>query len=95
MESKSFGKSAPNGVDSEMSGVAYLGGRKPGWVIKSYITTQPGLLFFDLWDAMLTPDGKPREDLWVADHLHPNHAGYPLPVKIMRPLLGGPEQRVQ
>jgi lysophospholipase L1-like esterase len=64
-------------------------------VIKNYIASQPGLLFIDLWDAMLTPDGKPRQDLWVADGVHPNHAGYLLRVKIMRPILGEPEKRPQ
>jgi len=62
-------------------------------VIKNYIATQPGLLFIDLWDAMLTPDGKPRTDLWVADGIHPNHEGYLLRVKIMRPLLGEPDKK--
>jgi lysophospholipase L1-like esterase len=62
-------------------------------VIKNYIATQPGLLFIDLWDAMLTPDGQPRQDLWVADGIHPNHEGYLLRVKIMRPLIGPPDQK--
>ena len=61
--------------------------------IKDYIATQPHLLFIDLWDAMLTPDGKPREDIWVADRIHPNHEGYLLRVKIMRPILGEPDQK--
>ena len=62
-------------------------------VLKEYIATQPGLLFIDLWDAMLTPDGKPRPDLWVADGIHPNHAGYLLRVQIMRPILGEPDKK--
>lgn len=61
-------------------------------VIKDYIATQPGLHFIDLWDAMLTSEGRPREDLWVEDRVHPNHAGYLLRVQIMRPLLGAPDQ---
>jgi lysophospholipase L1-like esterase len=56
-------------------------------LVKEYIATQPGLHFIDLWDAMLTTDGQPREDLWVADRIHPNHAGYKIRVEIMRPLL--------
>jgi lysophospholipase L1-like esterase len=64
-------------------------------VIKEYIATQPNLLFIDLWDAMLTADGQPREDLWVADRVHPNHAGYLLRVKIMRPMLGEPDRKVK
>ena len=61
-------------------------------VIKDYIATQPHLLFINLWDAMLSADGKPREDLWVADGVHPNHEGYLLRVKIMRPILGEPDK---
>lgn len=61
-------------------------------VLKDYIATQPGLAFIDLWDAMLTADGKPREDIWVEDRVHPNHAGYLIRVKLTRPLLGAPDQ---
>lgn len=61
--------------------------------IKDYVASQPGLLYVDLWDAMLTPDGQPRRDLWVADGVHPNHDGYLVRVKIMRPLLGPPDQK--
>lgn len=63
-------------------------------VIQDYIATQPDLRLLDLWDAMLTPDGKPREDLWVADGAHPNHAGYRLRVKLMLPLLGAAENKI-
>jgi lysophospholipase L1-like esterase len=62
-------------------------------LIKEYIGTQANLLFIDLWDAMLTPDGKPREDIWVADRVHPNHEGYLIRVRIMRPLLGEPDRK--
>jgi lysophospholipase L1-like esterase len=64
-------------------------------VIKDYIATQRHLLFINLWDAMLTADGKPREDLWVADGVHPNHEGYLLRVKIMRPILGEPDKKTE
>jgi len=67
--------------------------RQTNQAIKAYIATQEHLHFIDLWDAMLTPDGKPREDLWVADRVHPNHDGYQLRVKIMRPLLGEPDKK--
>src|SRR5690349_10942703 len=59
-------------------------------VISEYVATQPGLSFIDLWSAMLTPDGKPREDIWVADRVHPNHEGYLIRVKLTQPLLGKP-----
>jgi lysophospholipase L1-like esterase len=68
--------------------------KKANRVIKDYIATQRNLHFIDLWDAMLTPDGKPREDLWVEDRIHPNHAGYLIRVKIMKPLLGAPDKKV-
>ena len=62
-------------------------------LIKDYIATQPGLLYIDLWDPMLTPDGQPRPDLWVTDGIHSNHDGYLIRVKIMRPLIGPPDQQ--
>jgi lysophospholipase L1-like esterase len=61
--------------------------------IKDFVATQKNLHFIDLWDAMLTPDGKPREELWVEDRVHPNHAGYLLRVRIMRPILGEPDMK--
>lgn len=65
--------------------------REANRLVKEYVATQPGLHFIDLWDAMLTPEGRPREDLWVADRVHPNQAGYRLRVRIMQPLLGPPD----
>jgi lysophospholipase L1-like esterase len=61
-------------------------------VIRDYVATDRAFIFIDLWDAMLTADGKPREDLWVEDRIHPNHAGYQLRVKIMKPILGKPDK---
>jgi hypothetical protein len=39
---------------------------------------------------MLGPDGTPREDLFVADRLHNNTAGYKVRADIIRPYLGTP-----
>jgi lysophospholipase L1-like esterase len=64
--------------------------RETNRVIRDYIATQADLKFVDLWDAMLTPDGKPREDIWVEDRVHPNHAGYLIRVERTRPFLGAP-----
>ena len=33
--------------------------------------------------------------MYIADGIHPNHAGYLLRVKIMRPLLGEPDKKSQ
>ncbi len=62
-------------------------------VLREYIATQPDLAFIDLWNAMLTSDGQPREDLWVADRVHPNHAGYLLRVRLTKPFLGAPDSK--
>jgi lysophospholipase L1-like esterase len=61
-------------------------------LVQDYIATQENLHFIDLWNAMLTPDGQPRDDIWVADRIHPNHAGYQIRVKLMSPLLGKPDK---
>jgi lysophospholipase L1-like esterase len=61
-------------------------------VLREYIATRPDLAFIDLWSAMLTPGGQPREDLWVADRVHPNHAGYLLRAELTKPLLGQPDR---
>jgi lysophospholipase L1-like esterase len=45
-------------------------------LIQNYIADQKGVTFIDLWNALLSPDGQPREDLHVFDRLHPNAAGY-------------------
>jgi lysophospholipase L1-like esterase len=58
--------------------------------VQEYIATQPGLEFVDLWSEMLTPGGQPREELWVEDRVHPNHAGYLIRVRLTKPLLGPP-----
>lgn len=60
-------------------------------LIREYVATRADLKFVDLWDAMLTADGQPREDLWVEDRVHPNHAGYRIRVELTRPLLGPPD----
>jgi lysophospholipase L1-like esterase len=62
-------------------------------IVRNYIATQKNLFYIDLWNAMLTPDGQPREDLWVADRIHPNQEGYRIRVRLMRPLLGPPDRQ--
>jgi hypothetical protein len=49
--------------------------------VKAWIATEKGLSFIDLWDAMLTKDGQPREDIWVADRV-PNHENYLIRVRL-------------
>lgn len=64
--------------------------REANRLIKDYVATREDLFFVDLWDALLTPDGEPREDLWVEDRVHPNRAGYLIRANLMRPFLGAP-----
>jgi len=66
---------------------------KANRLVKDWVATQKNLHFIDLWDAFLGPDGKPREDLYVEDRIHPNHEGYLVRVKIMRPILGPPDKK--
>ena len=57
-------------------------------LVKEYAGTQKNVTYVNLFDAFLGTDGKPREELFIEDHLHPSHAGYLLRVKLLRPLLG-------
>jgi len=62
-------------------------------LIKAWMATEQGLTFIDLWDAMLTSAGQPREDLWVADRIHPNHAGYMIRVRLTKSFLGPADRK--
>jgi lysophospholipase L1-like esterase len=52
-------------------------------LIHTCIEGKRGLAFIDLWDALLGPDGRPRPDLHIADHLHPNAAGYKIRTQLV------------
>ena len=60
-------------------------------MLRDFVATQKNVVYVDLFDAYLGPDGKPREELFVADKLHHSAAGYAVRVRVMRPLLGSPE----
>jgi hypothetical protein len=61
--------------------------RKGNALIKAYIDAGKNLDYIDFWDALLGPDGLPREDLFIADKLHNNAAGYKIRAAIVRPHL--------
>jgi lysophospholipase L1-like esterase len=63
-------------------------------LMHDYIATQENLYFIDLWNAMLVPNGQPREDIWVEDRIHPNHAGYQIRAKLMLAVLGKADKEV-
>ena len=59
-------------------------------LIKDYIAYGKNLDYINIFDAFLGSDGQPREDLFVADRLHPNAAGYDIRVQLTRLHLGPP-----
>lgn len=56
-------------------------------MLREYVATQKNVVYIDLFDAYLGADGKPREELFVADMTHHNAAGYAVRMRVMRPLL--------
>jgi lysophospholipase L1-like esterase len=61
-------------------------------IIRDYVATQRNVVFIDLFDAYLGPDGKPREELFVEDGLHHSAAGYGVRIRAMRGILGEPDK---
>jgi lysophospholipase L1-like esterase len=62
-------------------------------IIRDYVATQRNVVFIDLFDAYLGPDGKPREELFVEDGLHHSAAAYRLRIRAMRGILGEPDKK--
>ena len=60
-------------------------------LIREYIAAHKQLDYLDTFTPMLGADGKPREELYVADRLHCTAAGYQLWTQLVRPHL--PEAR--
>jgi lysophospholipase L1-like esterase len=56
-------------------------------LVKEYSPTAPHLKYIDVSDMVLGADGKPRDELFVADRLHFNAAGYKLLTDRVRPFL--------
>lgn len=61
-------------------------------LIKAFVATQKNVRFIDYFEAFLGSDGKPREELFVEDRIHPSALGYQLRAKIIRPFLGTPDR---
>jgi lysophospholipase L1-like esterase len=59
-------------------------------MLRAYVATRENVVYVDLFDAYLGADGKPREELFVADRLHHSAEGYAVRVRVMRPILGAP-----
>jgi lysophospholipase L1-like esterase len=61
-------------------------------LIRKQIEAGKNMAYIDAYDAFLTADGKPREDLFVADKLHHNEAGYKIRTSLVMPFLKGEER---
>lgn len=55
--------------------------------IEKFANGNPQLGYVDTWNMTLGADGQPRADLFVADMLHLNEAGYKLFAELVRPAM--------
>jgi len=56
-------------------------------LIKQFIETQKNILFLDVHNAMLDPDGMVKADIFLEDQLHMNAKGYTIWQGIIAPTL--------
>lgn len=56
-------------------------------LIKKYLKKKKRTKFINVWNAMLGPDGKPLESLFIEDKLHMNAKGYAIWRKLIEPVL--------
>lgn len=61
--------------------------KKANQLVRDYTLTHDNLVYIDTFPAMLTPDGKPRPELFIEDQLHMNASGYAIWKKIVGPYL--------
>ncbi len=61
--------------------------KRANQLIKDQIAVGKNMVYVDAWDAFVGPDGMPREELFVADKLHHNAAGYKVRAELLRPYL--------
>ncbi|MCE9526432.1 MAG: hypothetical protein K8R36_10295 [Planctomycetales bacterium] len=66
--------------------------KKTNALIRKQIEAGKNMAYIDAYDAFLTADGKPREELFVADKLHHNEAGYKIRKTLVTPFLKGEER---
>jgi lysophospholipase L1-like esterase len=59
-------------------------------LISEFLHKQKHAAFADVYHAMLTPDGRPMEDIFEEDKLHMNAKGYDIWQKIILPYLDKP-----
>jgi lysophospholipase L1-like esterase len=62
--------------------------RRANELIRAYSARDPRLSYVDVFTPMLGPDGKPREELFIADRLHLSEQGYELWRQVLLPVVG-------
>lgn len=61
--------------------------RETNAMIRRFAASDPRLLYVDVFNPMLGPDGRPREELFTPDRLHMNERGYALWRGILAPFV--------
>ena len=61
--------------------------RETNAMVRRYAASDPRLLYIDVFNPMLGPNGRPREDLFLPDRLHMNERGYALWRCILLPIV--------
>ena len=61
-------------------------------LIAAFIKDQPHMQFINVFTPMLGGDGLPRPEIFVADKLHMNAAGYQIWTATIRPFLPAPDR---
>jgi lysophospholipase L1-like esterase len=61
--------------------------RETNTAIEQFISADKRLTYVDVFQPMLTPDGQPRPELFLADGLHLNAEGYKLWASVLEPTL--------
>ncbi len=61
--------------------------REANALVEAWLRTQPGTVYIDITTPMLDADGRPREELFIADRLHMNADGYAIWREAVAPAL--------
>jgi len=61
--------------------------KKANMHIRKFLSTKKNAGYIDIYNSMLTPGGKMREDIYIEDRLHMNSKGYDIWIKKMRPYI--------
>jgi hypothetical protein len=62
-------------------------GKMLNGLVKKYANSHKNVAYVETYDLTITPDGQPRDDLFVADKLHFNEKGFQLMADRVRPLM--------